>query len=74
MVSSVEKRGDAEEHGLAHRKKRDYDLADQPGITVSRLLQDDQVAGDTFERLYAEGGARGGGERYMERAWACVRV
>jgi len=51
-VSSVEKRGDAEEHGLAHRKKRDYNLADQPGITVCRLFQDDQVAGDTFERLY----------------------
>ena len=45
MVSTVKERADAEEDRLGHRKERDYNLRNEARITVSRLLQNDEVAG-----------------------------
>ena len=68
VVATVEECADAEQDGLTHRKKRHDDLRNEARITVSRLLQDDQVAGDTFQALDKGARSRGGAQKTCARA------
>jgi len=51
MVAALEQRGDAQEHGVGHAEQGHDDLADQAGVAVRGLLEDDNVAGDALETL-----------------------
>ena len=52
VVAAIEDGRDAQQHGLLHGQQRHDDLADEPRITISSLLEDDHVTRDTFQRLH----------------------
>ena len=52
VIAAIEDGRDAQQNRLLHAQKWNHDLADEPRVAVRRLLEDDHIARDTFQRLH----------------------